>query len=161
MSSSIHKSLISIEQDDVIEWYGNLQQSLEPQGIPLIPFDAMKPKYGTVGFAISGIGITLCIEVGTVLGQLLAGKLLPMKDNAGESELSQLLSIDNIDRKKNGWDFLHTVFSLNYSPSRNSHGNHNSHGNQQLQQSITSNQNTSNSHQLSNSIRDIENPLPH
>ena len=58
-------------------------------------------------------------------------------------------------------DLIRDVTGLNYSPSRNSDGNHNSHGNQQLQQSITSNQNTSNSHQSSNSIRDTANSLPH
>eukprot|EP00956_Cyclotella_meneghiniana_P024229 scaffold48375_cov60-Cyclotella_meneghiniana.AAC.2 len=112
MSSSIHKSLTSTEQEDVIEWYSSLQQSLEPQGIPLIPFDDLEPKYGTVGFTIPGIGIIRYKEVGIVLGQLLAGKLLPMKSNADDSELSQLLSIDNVDRNKNGWDLLHTVFKV-------------------------------------------------
>eukprot|EP00956_Cyclotella_meneghiniana_P044855 scaffold339800_cov397-Cyclotella_meneghiniana.AAC.1 len=64
MSSSIHKSLTSTEQEDVIEWYNSLQQSLEPQGIPLIPFDDLEPKYGTVGFTIPGIGTIRYKEVG-------------------------------------------------------------------------------------------------
>lgn len=110
LGNSANKALTSTEQGDVLDWYEDLQESLEPQGIPLTPFDEMEIRYGTVAFCIPGIGLQKYLEIGSVLGQLLTKKLLPMKENADGSELSQLLSIDKVDRNKNGWDLLHTVF---------------------------------------------------
>jgi hypothetical protein len=85
--------LSSSKQDDVINWYEDIQSLLETYGITTTPFEDIEISYGAVAFCIPGIGIDKYLEMGRALGKALTSKLLPMKSNANNSELSNLLAL--------------------------------------------------------------------
>jgi hypothetical protein len=109
MASTTLKALEDTEQEAVIEWYEYTSQQLETYGIQLTPFDEIELMYGSYAFCIPGIGVEKYHEIGRILAQVLTTTLLPMKTNATDSELSQLLAIEAAKSRTNGFDLLDVV----------------------------------------------------
>jgi hypothetical protein len=109
MACTTLKALDDTEQEAVIEWYEYTSQQLEAYGIQLTPFDEIELMYGPYAFCIPGIGVEKYHEIGHILAQVLTTTLLPMKTNATDSELSQLLAIEAAKSRTNGFDLLDVV----------------------------------------------------
>ena len=93
-------------QDAVITWYNEFAQLAECFCIAVMPFEHIELAYDSTGINLPGVGMDKHNEMGRALALLLSSKLLPMKGNANNSELSQALMMATSQTNPNGYDLL-------------------------------------------------------
>ena len=102
----------STNQDSVIDWYNELAQLAESYSIAITPFEHIELQYGPYATCLPGMGTDrFDYEMGRALALLLLSKLLPMKGNDNNTELSQALALATNKRQPNGYYLLHVTLN--------------------------------------------------
>jgi hypothetical protein len=94
LNSTAFTKLETTTQKGVVNWLNNLSDVCISYSIAITPFEhIVEPAYSSYALCPPGVGRSKFKAMGLVLHTLLSSKLLPMNDNANDTDLSHALEI--------------------------------------------------------------------